>query len=133
MDDVEARQPADWFALDDDGAGWPKQHRKRLVVCDANVGLSVRRCLRDLLVSVLSQPASFSANGSSRLEVARGLYCGSFVSVRRYLRIVLRDRPVRLAISLMDSCSRSAQRLMTLSVATSIIPVLLPQIAAGLG
>ena len=34
--------------------------------------------------------------------------------------MVLRERPVRRAISLMDSSSRRAQRLMTLSDATSI-------------
>jgi hypothetical protein len=37
--------------------------------------------------------------------------------------MVLRDRPERLAISRMDSCSRNAHLLMTLSVATSITPV----------
>src|ERR1043165_1256781 len=37
--------------------------------------------------------------------------------------MVLRARPVRRAISRMDSCSRKAQRLMTLSVATSITPI----------
>ena len=35
-----------------------------------------------------------------------------------------RDAPVRRAISRMDRCSRSAQGLMTLSVATSITPSL---------
>ena len=45
--------------------------------------------------------------------------------------MVLRDRLLRLAISRMDNCSRSAQRLITLNVATSITPSLLPLKAAG--
>src|SRR5437868_9600071 len=49
-------------------------------------------------------------------------YRGSTAPARRYFLMVLRDRPVRRAISRMDSCSRRAHRLMTLSVATSITP-----------
>ena len=39
--------------------------------------------------------------------------------------MVLRERPVRRAISRVDSCYLRAQRLMTLSVATSVTPGLL--------
>ena len=46
--------------------------------------------------------------------------------------MVLREKPVLRAISLMDCCSRRAQLLMTLSVATSITPgLLLLKKAAG--
>ena len=56
--------------------------------------LMVRCCLRDLRSSGSSQAASFSAKGSSRLRLTRLAYCGTTVSLRRYLRTVLRDRPV---------------------------------------
>src|SRR6187402_3016806 len=88
----------------------------------ACICFSVRRCLRDLLASLLSQPDSFSAYGSSLLGQMRLAYRGSTAPARRYLLMVLRDRPVRRAISRMDNCSRSTHRLMTLSVATSITP-----------
>ena len=39
LDDAERRGPADWLALDDDGDGWPEEHRHRLVLTDARLGL----------------------------------------------------------------------------------------------
>jgi hypothetical protein len=52
------------------------------------------------LASLDPQPAdSFSANGSSLLGRSGTLNFGSTVSLRRYLRIVLRDNPVRRSIS----------------------------------
>ena len=39
MDDVERRQPAEWIALDDEGAGWPAEHRHRLLLTDERLGL----------------------------------------------------------------------------------------------
>lgn len=57
------------------------------------------RCLRDLPASIRSQPDNFSANGSSLLGRSGTLNFGSTVPARRYLRIVLRDRPVRRSIS----------------------------------
>src|SRR6185503_5531771 len=65
---------------------------------------------------------SFSANGSSLLGRSGTLNFGSTVPARRYLRIVLRDSPVRRAISRIGIPSRNAQRRMTLSNAMSITP-----------
>ena len=53
LDDVERRAPADWIALDDDGAGWPKEHEHRLVQTDDRLGLGAPG-LPDLLASRLS-------------------------------------------------------------------------------
>lgn len=39
LDDVKRRQPAGWIALDDDGVGWPAEHRERLVLTDERLGL----------------------------------------------------------------------------------------------
>lgn len=39
LDDVERRQPAGWLAVDDDGVGWPEEHRHRLVLTDERLGL----------------------------------------------------------------------------------------------
>lgn len=39
LDDVQRRQPAGWIALDDDGVGWPEEHRHRLVLTDERLGL----------------------------------------------------------------------------------------------
>ena len=50
-------------------------------------------------VSIRSQCDSFSANGSSLLERSGTRNCGSTAPLRRYLRIVFRDKPVRRAIS----------------------------------
>ena len=58
---------------------------------------------------------SFSANGSSLLGRSGTLNFGSTASARRYLRIVLRDRPVRRAISRIGSFSRKCQRRITLN------------------
>lgn len=38
--DVLRRQPARWFALDDDGFGWPAWCRDKLVMTDERLGLS---------------------------------------------------------------------------------------------
>ena len=40
LDDVARRQPAGWIALDDDGVGWPEEHRHRLVLTDDRLGLT---------------------------------------------------------------------------------------------
>ena len=42
LDDVERRQPSDWLALDDDGAGWPTPQRQHLVLTDERLGLGGR-------------------------------------------------------------------------------------------
>lgn len=52
LDDVERRAPRDWLALDDDGAGWPKEHEHRLVLTDERLGLNAPG-LADELVSKL--------------------------------------------------------------------------------
>lgn len=40
LDDVQRRRPAAWIALDDDGVGWPEEHRHRLVLTDDRLGLT---------------------------------------------------------------------------------------------
>jgi hypothetical protein len=52
---------------------------------------------------VFSHADSLSANGSSLLSRFGVWNAGSTVPARRYLRIVLRDRPVRRAISRIES------------------------------
>jgi hypothetical protein len=47
---------------------------------------------------------------------------GSTLSERRYLRTVLRDSPVRRAISRIEKCCRYRQRRMTLSSSMTITP-----------
>jgi hypothetical protein len=75
------------------------------------------------LASLDPQPAdSFSANGSSLLGRSGTLNFGSTVSARRYLRIVLRDNPVRRSISRIGILSRKCQRRITLNNAMSITP-----------
>ena len=88
----------------------------------ACICLAVRRCLRDLPASIRSQADSFSANGSSLLGRSGTLNFASTVSARRYLRIVLRDKPVRRSISRIGICCRKCQRRITLSNAMSITP-----------
>jgi hypothetical protein len=61
--------------------------------------LIVRFCLRDLPASCSSMCESLSAKGSSRLGRSGVLNFGSTLSVRRYLRTVFLDSPVRRAIS----------------------------------
>lgn len=46
--------------------------------------LKVRRCFRDFVASIPSQMASFSAWGSSLLELTRLSYLGSVSSDRRW-------------------------------------------------
>jgi len=38
--DVKRRQPAQWFAIDDDLEGWPDDDREHVVACSPWVGLS---------------------------------------------------------------------------------------------
>ena len=40
LEDVARREPLDWLAVDDTGAGWPKEHLQRLVLTDEQLGLS---------------------------------------------------------------------------------------------
>jgi hypothetical protein len=47
---------------------------------------------------------------------------GSTVPALKYLRIVLRDKPVRRSISLIGIPSRKCQRRITLNIAMSITP-----------
>ena len=80
--------------------------------------------MRDLPASVLSQADSFSAKGSSLLGRSGTLNFGSTAPARRYLRIVLRDSPVRRAISRIGIPSRKCQRRITLNNAMSITPLI---------
>ena len=82
----------------------------------------MRLCLRDLPASIRSHPDSFSANGSSLLDRSGTLNFGSTTLPRRYLRTVLRDKPVRRSISLIGIPSRKCQRRITFSNAMSITP-----------
>src|SRR5947209_9055650 len=66
--------------------------------------------------------ASLSANGSSRLGRSGVVNLGSTLSVRRYLRTVFLDNPVRRAISRIEKCCRNRQRRMTLSSSMTITP-----------
>jgi hypothetical protein len=75
-----------------------------------------------LPASIRSQPDSFSANESSLLGRSGTLNFGSTVPARRYLRIVLRDKPVRRSISRIGIPSRKCQRRITLNNAMSITP-----------
>lgn len=83
----------------------------------------MRRSLRDLRCSVTSQPDSFSAYGSNLLGRADVWNRGSTIPDRRYFLMVLRDSPVRRAISRMGILSRKAQRQMTLKNPMSITPI----------
>ena len=38
--DVLHRKPGKWFAIDDDDSGWPTSARPRLILVDANAGIS---------------------------------------------------------------------------------------------
>src|SRR3546814_9027551 len=53
------------------------------------------------------------------------------MSARRYLRIVLRDKPVRRSISRIGTCCRKCQRRITLNNAMSITPESSDQSARG--
>jgi hypothetical protein len=86
-------------------------------------------CLRDLVASIRSQPVSFSAKGSSLLGRSGTLNFGSTAPLRRYLRIVFLDKPVRRSISRMGIPSRKCQRLITLNNAMSITPCCLQTIS----
>src|SRR3546814_14916898 len=69
-------------------------------VCSSDLERAISRC---------SQADSRSTNGSSLLGRSGTLNCGSIVSDRRYLRIVLRDNPVRRTISRIDRWSRRSE------------------------
>src|SRR5690606_24395228 len=73
--------------------------------------------------STRSQSDSFCAKASSLLGRTGTLNLGSTVSVRRYLRMVLRDNPVRRSISRIGIPSRKCQRRITLNNAMSITPM----------
>lgn len=94
----------------------PKPARRR------SAGVTVRRCLRDLPASIRNQPDSLSAYGSSLLGHSGTWNFGSTVPLRRYLRIVLRDCPMRRSISRIGILSRKCQRRITLNNAMSITP-----------
>lgn len=74
------------------------------------------------VASICSQLVSLSANGSSLLGWPGTLNFGSTVPLRKYLRIVFRDKPVRRAISWIGNPSRISRRLITLNNATAITP-----------
>lgn len=40
LNDVERRNPAQWFALDDDALGWPERHKENLIQTSGELGLS---------------------------------------------------------------------------------------------
>ncbi|MBZ2206260.1 HAD domain-containing protein [Massilia soli] len=40
--DVHRRDPASWFAIDNDGLGWPDAHKDKLVLTDDRTGISDR-------------------------------------------------------------------------------------------
>lgn len=46
--DVKRRGTQCWIALDDDGAGWPAEHRHHLVLTDSDLGLPEARVLDEL-------------------------------------------------------------------------------------
>jgi hypothetical protein len=71
----------------------------------------------------LSQPASFSENGSSLLCRSGVANCGSIVPAFRYFLIVLRDIPVRRAISRRGNFSRNAMRRMMFKSPMCITPM----------
>ncbi|MFH7040783.1 HAD domain-containing protein [Paucibacter sp. JuS9] len=47
--DVARRRPRGWLALDDDGIGWPDEHRVHLLLCDGRVGISAPATQNELL------------------------------------------------------------------------------------
>jgi len=52
--DVYRREPAAWFAIDDDDFGWPKWCRDKLVKTDGEIGLSdpiAQNAVRQMLMS----------------------------------------------------------------------------------
>jgi len=84
---------------------------------------TVRRCLRDFPDSVFSQPANFSEKGSSLLERSGVANFGSIVFAAKCLVTVLRDSPVRRAISRIDSFSRKCMRRMMFKSPMWITPL----------
>ena len=53
--DVAARKPTNWFAIDDDGDGWPADCKARLIKTDGSIGISdtnVQRAIRRMLISL---------------------------------------------------------------------------------
>ena len=94
---------------------------------------SVRRCLRDFPASVFSQPASFSAKGSSLLGRSGVANFGSTAPAARCLVTVFRDSPVRRAISRIDSFCRKCMRRMMFKSPMWITPLPPPLSAQGEG
>ena len=99
----------------------------------ACICFSVRRCLRGLPISVFSQPASFSEKGSSLLGRSGVANFGSIVFAARCFDTVLRERPVRRAISRIDSFSRKCMRRMMFKSPMWITPLPPPLTAMGEG
>ena len=99
----------------------------------ACICFSVRRCLRGLPISVFSQPASFSEKGSSLLGRSGAANFGSIVFAARCFDTVLRERPVRRAISRIDSFSRKCMRRMMFKSPMWITPLPPPLTVMGEG
>jgi len=89
--------------------------------------------LRGLPISVFSQPASFSEKGSSLLGRSGAANFGSIVFAARCFDTVLRERPVRRAISRIDSFSRKCMRRMMFKSPMWITPLPPPLTAMGEG
>ena len=66
--------------------------------------------MRDVVASARSQAASLSANGSILLGRSGVANVGSIIPEFKYFATVFRERPVRRAISRIDSLSRNAMR-----------------------
>ena len=91
---------------------------KRLV---ADLSLD-KHILQDVLTKIRSHPDSFSAKASSLLGRTEVLNTGSKASIRKYLRIVFRDNPVRRSISQIGIACRNRQRRITLNKSMLITP-----------
>lgn len=61
--DVERRSPEHWFALDDDVADWPQEHRENLVACEGTTGLS-SPSVREELRRKLHQASKLPKDGN---------------------------------------------------------------------
>lgn len=57
LEDAARREPLDWVAVDDTGAGWPQEHLQRLILTDEQLGLSAPG-LAEELTSKLRQLSS---------------------------------------------------------------------------
>jgi hypothetical protein len=54
LEDAARRKPLDWLAIDNDAAGWPDEHRHRLVLTDDIDGINQRRILDELREKLLA-------------------------------------------------------------------------------